>query len=276
MPLPMAPDAPSKQAVRAAEAAAAKTPVEEEQDRLRVSLRDIKHKIGIHSGKGGVGKTFLACNIAMLLAAEGYETGLLDADIDCPNVHTFLGLNKSMEVNEDEKLLPVLYRNVKIVSTGFLQNDGEPLIIRGPIKHRVLMDFLEKTTWGPLDYLVIDFPPGTSDVPLSAMQFADLSGVIFITTPQKESVLDVTRAVTMARSLGIPIIGIVENMSGEIFGNIGKALAEKLEIPFLGEIPLSREIRELSENGEAALLATDTIEHTASQILAALSNIKKP
>jgi ATP-binding protein involved in chromosome partitioning len=245
MPLPMAPDEPVKPK---------KSPVEEEQDRIKEKLKGIKFKIGVHSGKGGVGKTFVACNLAMTLAAEGHQVGLLDADVDCPNVNEFLGLQQTMVMTDSGKILPLHYKNMKVVSTGFIQAPGEAMIIRGPIKHRVLTDFMELTDWGPLDYLIMDFPPGTSDVPLSAMQFADLTGVILVTTPHKESISDVTRAAGMARQMNIPIIGLIENMAGEVFGSHGVELAEKLGVTFLGSIPLSKEIREASEKGEPAFL----------------------
>lgn len=234
--------------------APSKSPVQEEQERIRAKIQGIKRKIGVHSGKGGVGKTFVACNLAMTLAAEGYQVGLLDADIDCPNVHRFLNLESELHMDDSGKLVPLRYKSVKIVSTGFINPQEEAMIIRGPIKHRVLTDFLEVTEWGPLDYLIIDFPPGTSDVPLSAMQFADLTGVVLVTTPHKESVADVTRAAAMARKLDVPILGLIENMSGEIFGSVGEKVAEKLGVPFLGSIPLSKEIRELSEQGEPAFV----------------------
>jgi ATP-binding protein involved in chromosome partitioning len=229
-------------------------PQEQEQARVKGALKSITKKIGVHSGKGGVGKTFVACNLAMALAAEGHAVGLLDADVDCPNVPQFLNLKAEVQMDDEGKIVPLLHKGIKILSTGFIQPDGEPLIIRGPIKHRVLTDFLELGRWGELDYLIIDFPPGTSDVPLSAMQYADLTGVILVTTPHKESIADVTRACHMARKLGIPIIGLIENMSGDIFGSKGEQVAQHLNVPYLGSIPLRKDIRELAEQGEPAFL----------------------
>jgi len=257
MPLPIIQDEPKK---------APKSPIEDEQERVKQSLKNIKYKIGVHSGKGGVGKTFVSCNLAMLLAAEGYSVGLLDADVDCPNIQDFLNISAELMLDDKEQLIPLVYKGVKIVSTGFIQDKEEALIIRGPIKHRVLTDFLEKTLWGPLDYLVIDFPPGTSDIPLSAMQYADLTGIILVTTPQKEAVADATRAANMAKRLGIRIIGLIENMSGEVFGSKGEQLAKKLGVEFIGSIPLEREIRELSDRGEAAFLE-QTLEQFSASLL---------
>lgn len=250
MPLPMASDDAVQKPITPP-----KNPVQEEQDRIRNRIKNIKHKIGVHSGKGGVGKTFVAVNLAMTLAAEGYQVGLLDADVDCPNVHRFLNLETELHIDGHGRLVPLRHKSVKIVSTGFINPQEEAMIIRGPIKHRVLTDFLEIADWGPLDYLILDFPPGTSDVPLSAMQMADLSGVVLVTTPSKESVADVTRAAAMARKLGVPILGLIENMSGEIFGlGVGEDVAKNLKIPFIGSIPLSKEIRELSDQGEPAFV----------------------
>jgi ATP-binding protein involved in chromosome partitioning len=246
--------------------------VTEERARIHARMAGIGKRIGIHSGKGGVGKTFVAANVAMLLASEGHQVGLLDADIDCPNVHEFLGIHERHVIDDAGRIVPIRhprFPNLVIASTGFLQERGEPLIVRGPIKHRILTDFLEKTAWGPLDYLVIDFPPGTSDVPLSAMQFADLHGVILVTTPQKEAVADVTRAAGMARKLAVPVLGLVANMEGEVFGHAGETLAKTLDVPFLGSIPLSRSIRECNDRGDLAFLEPE-LDAVARSILTIL------
>lgn len=267
MPLPLY-EGPSNEARPAPEKPAMQH-VTEERERIHARLASVGKRIGIHSGKGGVGKTFVAANVAMLLASEGHSVGLLDADIDCPNVHEFLGVHERHTIDDAGRIVPIRhprFPNLVIASTGFLQERGEPLIVRGPIKHRILTDFLEKTAWGPLDYLVIDFPPGTSDVPLSAMQFAKLDGVVLVTTPHKEAVADVTRAAGMARKLDVPIYGLVANMEGDVFGVVGETLSKTLGVPFLGSIPLSKTIRETNERGECALL-TDELEALASQLL---------
>jgi len=243
--------------------------VTEERERIHERLAGVGKRIGVHSGKGGVGKTFVAANIALLLASEGHQVGLLDADIDCPNVHEFLNIEERHTINDAGQIIPIThphFTNLRIASTGFLQERGEPLIIRGPIKHRILTDFLEKTAWGPLDYLIIDFPPGTSDVPLSAMQFAGLTGVVLVTTPQKEAVADVTRAAGMARKLDVPITGLIANMEGDVFGYAGETLAKTLAVPFLGSIPLSKTIRECNDHGECAFLS-DELERFTSALL---------
>lgn len=246
--------------------------VTEERERIHATLVAVGTRIGVHSGKGGVGKTFVAANLAMLLASEGHQVGLLDADIDCPNVHEFLGVFERHTIDDAGRIVPIKhprFPNLAIASTGFLQERHEPLIIRGPIKHRILTDFLEKTAWGPLDYLIIDFPPGTSDVPLSAMQFAGLTGVVLVTTPQKEAVADVIRAAGMARKLDVPILGLVSNMEGEVFGHVGVTLAKTLGVPFIGSIPLSKTIRECNDRGDLAFLEPE-LEAFTSALLAKL------
>lgn len=248
-----------------------KNPVIEEQERVRASLHAVKKKVGVHSGKGGVGKTFIACNLALLLRADGFEVGLLDADVDCPNVPAFLNRTDDLEIDSEGRITPIVHHGVRIVSTGFVQKDDEPFIVRGPIKHKVLVDFFEKTQWGPLDYLIIDFPPGTSDAPLSAMQLSGLDGVILVTTPQKESVADVRRAAGMARKLGVPIIGLIENMAGEVFGSVGEELAKGLAIPFLGTIPLSHGIAQANSQGQAVLLVLEECAPIAKRLLAAVA-----
>ena len=229
-------------------------PITEEKNRLYQTVKHIKHRVGVHSGKGGVGKTFVATQLALLLAKNDYNTGLLDADVDCPNAPSALNLQKTdMNVTENGKLLPVHYNHVKVASTAFLTDD-DSIIIRGPIKHRLLTDFIERVEWGALDALIFDFPPGTSDVPLSAMQVANLTGIILVTTPHRESLKDVRRAAHMARRVGVPILGLVENMSGDLFGEgRGEELAKQLEIPLITSIPLSKQTRKQAEQGQLCI-----------------------
>jgi ATP-binding protein involved in chromosome partitioning len=217
------------------------------------------YKLGIHSGKGGVGKTFLSVNIAYSLAAAGYKVGLLDADIDCPNVSKFLSLS-AIATKSGSKIYPVDHNGVKIVSTALLNPPSEaPIIIRGPVKHNMLATFLTATEWGELDFLIIDLPPGTADVPLSAMQLSALDGLILVSAPTKEAVLDTSRAANMAKKLNIKILGLVENMSGEIFGSHGEKTAKKLGVELLASIPLSKETAQLNENAEIALLKSEPL-----------------
>ncbi len=233
----------------------------------QTSIKQLKFfKLGIHSGKGGVGKTFVSINIAYSLTTLGFKVGILDADIDCPNVPKFLGISKLM-AKTGSMYEPVFHNGVKIASTALLNPSSEsPIIIRGPIKHRMLLDLLQNTNWGEIDYLIIDLPPGTADVPLSAMQTSALDGLILVTTPTKESLIDTTRAANMAKKLAIPILGLVENMSGEIFGQKGSEFAKRLEVPYLGSIPLSREIVKLNEESRIAFLENPELFEVRKQI----------
>lgn len=220
------------------------------------ALESVKRVIAIHSGKGGVGKTFLTCNIAYALAElHGLSVGILDADVDCPNVPKFLGLQRQLFV-QDKKFQPVTHRGVRIVSMGFIkQDEKEPILLRGPAKHRIAIDLLANTEWDALDILLVDLPPGTSDVPMSLLEFGELDGVLFITSPQKEAIIDTKKSIAMVKQFGIHCIGIVENMSDSLFGkDKGLVIAEEMGIPYLGSIPLAQEIFECNERGEIAFL----------------------
>ncbi len=227
------------------------------------SLSGVKRIIAIHSGKGGVGKTFLTCNIAYALAElHGLSVGILDADVDCPNVTKFLGVNQSI-YTKDKRFIPAMYRGVKILSTGLMNSsDNEssvessnPILMRGPAKHRIILDLLTNTNWGALDILLIDLPPGTSDVPMSIFEFGKIDGVLFVTSPQKESLLDTKRSIAMCKQFGLHELGIVENMSGGVFGqNKAIELAHEFGILYLGNIPLSEQIFEANERGDIAFL----------------------
>lgn len=231
-----------------------KDPITQEKERVYEAVKRIPVRVGVHAGKGGVGKTFLSVQLALALAAKGKRVGLLDADVDCPNIPTALDKKAELRVTESGKLRPVMHEGVKVVSTGFMQDEGEPLIIRGPIKHRLLTDFLEKTDWGGLDALVIDFPPGTSDVPLSAMQVASLTGIILVSTSSRSALGDLRRAAAMAKKLDVRVYGVVENMSGDIFGTGGvEETAKELGLPFICRIPLSKEIGQEAERGRLAI-----------------------
>lgn len=215
-----------------------------ERERISKNLVNVKRKIAIMSGKGGVGKTFVAVNLALSLSKKGFKVGILDADIDCPNVHIVLGIEEELgEVGG--KIKPVEFEKVKIVSmAGFSPQDGQtqPRIWRGPLIGKAIADFLALTNWGALDYLIIDMPPGTSDASLVLMQFLDLNGVVVVGTSSPAAVLDCEKAVLMAQEMNQPVLGLVENMCGDVFGN-GKImeLADELGVGFLGSILLLKQ-----------------------------------
>jgi len=247
-------------------------PHEEEARLAQENLAQVARKIGILSGKGGVGKTFLTVNLALALAASGKRVGLLDADIDCPNVARFLDLREQPLIGTPEgRITPLEHAGLKIVSTHFLTDDARaPMIVRGPIKHKVLAELLTNVEWGALDALLLDLPPGTADVPMSAMLLTGLDGVIIVTTPSKESYLDARKSALMARELNVPVLGIVENMTGDVFGRgAARDLARELGVAHLGVIPLSREIRELSQGGRAALVELPALASVTQALMTA-------
>ncbi len=238
-----------------------RTPTAQEQARLEQIKRSwqqkrqvtqrfskIKTKIGVYSGKGGVGKTTVAVNLAATLAKEGKRVGLLDVDIDCPNVTKVLGITDKPEYIEGQ-IHPSEKWGVKVVSMAFFQeNEEEAIIWRGPMVHNAINQFLQVTEWGELDYLVIDLPPGTSDAPLTVMQTIPMDGFVVVTTPQELANIDAKRCINMIRKLNLNVLGVVENYTGEIFGQgAGKELAKAVEAPFLGSMALRSSYRDTSK-----------------------------
>ncbi len=223
----------------------------------------IKHIIAVGSGKGGVGKSTVAVNLAVALAQSGAQVGLLDADIYGPNIPKMMGIT-ALPQQKDQKLVPAQAYGVKVMSTGFLVQKDQPLIWRGPLLHSIIKQFLSDVLWGELDYLVIDLPPGTGDVQLSLSQVISVSGGIIVTMPQQVSMDDAARALVMFKKLGIPVLGVVENMSYlklpdgsqmSIFGTGGgKMLAESNCVPFLGTIEIYPSIREGGDDGRPIMI----------------------
>ena len=220
----------------------------EQKRAISESLSRIRHKVGVYSGKGGVGKTTVAVNLAATLANDGAKVGVLDVDIDCPNVIRAMKVAEAPLVGEDRKMIPPERFGVKVMSMGFFQQDEEEAIIwRGPMIHNAINQLLQSTEWGDLDYLLIDLPPGTSDAPLTVMQALDMDGFVVVTTPQELAKIDAIRSVNMIKKLQIDVLGVVENFSGDIFGyGAGEELAEHLEIPFLGRIEMRAAYRDTS------------------------------
>lgn len=227
---------------------------------------EAKSVIAVGSGKGGVGKSTIAASIAIGLARAGSRVGLLDADVYGPSVPHLLGLTGRPEV-ENGKILPMTLdvggNPMPVMSMGFLVPPGEAVVWRGPMLHGAITQMLRDTLWGPLDYLVIDMPPGTGDIALTLSQALPLSGSVVVCTPQDVALLDATKAIAMFRKVNIPVLGMVENMSFfvcpdtqkryDIFGTGGaKRTARELDIPFLGEVPLQIPIREHGDAGRTA------------------------
>ncbi|MCK5861996.1 MAG: P-loop NTPase [Candidatus Hydrogenedentes bacterium] len=234
-----------------------------ERQELHQRLCRIRHKIIVMSGKGGVGKSTVAVNLATALMLSGKRVGLLDIDIHGPSVPTLLGLeNESIQGSQDG-MLPVELGDMKVMSLGFLiRNPDDAIIWRGPMKIGVIKQFLKDIAWGDLDYLIIDSPPGTGDEVLSACQLIeDLDGAVVVTTPQKLATIDVRKSVTFCRQLHVPVLGIIENMSGFICPKCnevtsilqtggGEKIATDMKIPFLGAIPMDPQIAESCDNGK--------------------------
>lgn len=226
------------------------------QERLKSKLYHIKHRIMVMSGKGGVGKSSVATNLAVALYQDGLRVGILDADIHGPNIPKMLGIESRQVEGSGNGMIPVdVFPNLKVISMAFFIGDRDnPVVWRGPLKHNAISQFLGEVEWGPLDFLVTDLPPGTGDEPLSvAHLIKNVDGSIIVTTPQDVALLDSRKAVTFSRMLGIPVIGIVENMSGLICPHChkeislfkkggGEKAARDLKVPFLGRIPIDPEI----------------------------------
>lgn len=212
-------------------------------------LNQIKYRVAVYSGKGGVGKTTVAVNLAVALAQLGHKVGLLDADVDCPNADKLLGITERPTF-VDGVLHPPQRAGVKTISMASVQeNEDEAIIWRGPMITNALNQFLEMTEWGDLDFLIVDLPPGTSDAPLTIMQTLQLHGFVVVTTPQDLAIMDAKRSINMIKKMNIDILGIVENMSGDIFGKGGgERLAGDFDVPFLGRIELSKEFSDIADN----------------------------
>jgi len=233
---------------------------------LQVPIRNV---IAIASGKGGVGKSTVAANLSIALANCGARVGLMDADIYGPNIPTMMGINQ-MPSPRENKLIPAESFGVRIMSMGFLVKPGQPLIWRGPMLVSAIRQFISDVDWGELDYLIIDLPPGTGDVPLSLAQALPLSGVVIVTIPQSVSLEDASRGLEMFKTLNVPILGVVENMRGDIFGaGGGEDMARIAQVPFLGAIPMESGVRIGGDTGEPVIISNPKSESAKSlQIIA--------
>ena len=228
------------------------------------SLDGVQHIIAVASGKGGVGKSTMATNLAVALRARGLRVGLMDADIYGPSLPTMMKVQGRPVANDDKRILPLEAYGVKCMSIGFLVDEGEPIIWRGPMVMGVVKQFLQDVNWNPLDVLVIDLPPGTGDAQLTMIQAVDLSGSVIVTTPQDVAVLDAVRGVEMFRKLEVPVLGVVENMSWvdlpdgskmRPFGEGGGArTAERFGVPLLAQVPLDTAVRAGGDDGRPVAL----------------------
>lgn len=251
--------------------ASSKKPSETEQefeDRRRLASRlcRIKHKIIVLSGKGGVGKSTVAVNLAVGLHLAGKKVGLLDVDIHGPSVPTMLGLEQSQVMEGNGELVPVDLNGMKVISLGFFLKDRDEAVIwRGPMKTGVITQFIRDVAWGDLDYLIVDSPPGTGDEPLSVCQTLEgADGAVIVTTPQKVAAVDVRKSISFCRQINLPVLGVIENMNGFVCPKCGeqtavfqsgggKLMADDMGVPFIGSVPIDPRIAEAGDSGVAFL-----------------------
>src|SRR5579863_6358780 len=231
--------------------------------------------VAVGSGKGGVGKTTLAVNLALALAKMGHKTGLLDADVYGPNVPLMLGSNEQPRVLAENRIQPLEVHGLKMISVGLLNPGDKPLIWRGPMLHSIIKQFLGSVEWGTLDYLIVDLPPGTGDVALSLIQTVPLTGAIVVSTPSDVSLQDARKAIEMFRQMKVDVAGVVENMSYfvcphcqhevDIFSRGGaETMAKQFGVPFLGSITLDPEVRKSGDSGKPVVLEGENSPHAKS------------
>lgn len=230
------------------------------------SIPGVKNTIAVASGKGGVGKSTVAVNLAASLARSGAKVGLLDLDIYGPSIPTMMGVNEPIQMTQGGRMIPIVNYDIKMISVGFVLEEDAPLIWRGPLVMQIVKQFLKDVEWGELDYLVIDLPPGTGDAQLTLAQTIPLTGAIVVTTPQDISLIDARRAITMFEKIAVPVLGIIENMSyflcphcgekTEIFSSGGgEKTSQKYNVPLIGKIPIDTEIRVGGDAGKPIIIS---------------------
>ncbi len=248
-------------------------------------ISGVKNVVAVAAGKGGVGKSTLATNLALALQRQGATVGLLDADVFGPSLPQMLGpAEKPTGTTDNQRIIPAIHHGLKVVSVGFFVEKGEAVVWRGPMVHRLLQQFLSDVEWGELDYLICDLPPGTGDVQLSLSQLIPMSGAVMVTTPQEVSIIDVVKGISMFEKVEIPILGVVENMSyyqcpscghhDEIFSRGGgKRLASETGLEFFGEIPIDPRIRFGGDAGVPLIVAApdSEIAHTFMDVASKLA-----
>lgn len=232
-----------------------------QQQKQQPILPGVKHVIAVASGKGGVGKSTVAANLAVAISQTGAKVGLLDTDIYGPSIPTMFGVKERPNITTQKKLVPILKHGVHLVSMGFLVDTDQAMIWRGPMVTSAVKQFMQEVEWGELDYLILDLPPGTGDIQLTIVQTVPLTGAVVVSTPQTVALDDARKGVAMFGKVNVPVLGIIENMSYfvpedmpekkyYIFGKHGaRNLARKLDVPFLGEVPLRENVRKTSDSG---------------------------
>ena len=259
----------------------------DQQAKITENIGRIKNKLVVMSGKGGVGKTTVAVNLASALANKGKSVGIMDVDIHGPNVPKMLGLDESQIQADDNGIIPIITENnLKVISMAFLLSDPDsPVIWRGPMKMQVINQFLGDVQWGDLDYLIVDLPPGTGDESLSIAQQIPGAEAVIVTTPQDVALLDSRKAVTFARTLNMPVLGIIENMSGMKCPHCGKDIdlfksgggekaARDMGVPFLGRLPIDPEVVGAGDSGTPIVLKNKGSE-SAKAFFAIVKNIEE-
>ena len=252
------------------------------------SIPGVKRIIAVASGKGGVGKSTVASNLAVALAATGAKVGLCDCDLYGPSVAQMFAVDEKPMANDQDEIIPLEAHGLKLMSMGFLLEDRSPVIVRGPMATRYTQQFLRQVAWGELDYLVLDLPPGTGDIQLTIVQTVSVDGTIIVTTPQEVALIDARKAVSMFAKVNVPILGLVENMAwfeGDdgkkyyIFGKEGGVReAEYMNVPLLGQIPIDIETRERGDSGAPVALVSPSVSKVSAAFheLAAKIRTKVP
>ena len=251
----------------------------------KTSIPGVKQIIAVASGKGGVGKSTIATNLAVALAKTGAKVGLCDCDLYGPSTAQMFGTKQQPLANERDEIIPIEAHGIKLMSMSFLLDDNSPVIVRGPLATRYTQQFLRQVEWGELDYLILDLPPGTGDIQLTIVQTVALSGVVIVTTPQEVALIDARKAASMFAKVNVDILGVVENMAWfecdhgtryPIFGEGGGVReAERLKVPLLGQIPIDVQTRECADNGTPIALLSETdstisaaFKETAAKVVA--------
>ena len=235
-------------------------------------LPGVQNVIAVGSGKGGVGKTTVAVNLAVALGKLGYKVGLLDADIYGPNVPLMMGVNRQPDVIGQNRIAPISNHGIKVISVGFISPGDKPLVWRGPMLHSIIKQFLQQVEWGELDFLIVDLPPGTGDVVISLFQTVPLTGAIIVSTPSDVSLQDARKAIEMFRSVKVDVFGIVENMSHfrcpycqheiDIFSKGGvERTAKQFGVPYLGAVELDPDVRKGGDTGLPTVLGGEQSQH---------------